>query len=363
MTKASGSGSESASERAEQEGRSPIASTSASLLDALRVIDFGAVGICCLTDDQGRLAGVVTDGDVRRAIIAGHDLESSALDHATKNPQTVSAGTPRAHVLDIMRAQRLAAVPEVDEDGRVIRVHSLSEVVGPKSLPNAAVIMAGGKGTRLGSLAQDTPKPLMPVAGRSILEWIILGLVGDGVHHVYVSVNHLADQITDHLGDGSQYGLRIEYLREEEDNPLGTGGALGLIEEPPTDPLLVINGDVLVEFDARELLHFHQATGARVTMGVRQYTHSVPFGVVEKSADDRVERIVEKPELQVTINAAVYCIDPDLIDRVPKGIMSHMPDLVQQCLDANERVMAWPITSDWIDVGTPADLARAKGMA
>lgn len=362
MSNGSGSGAEASSE-ATHVARSPIASSSASLLDALRVIDLGALGICCLTDDTGRLTGVLTDGDVRRAILAGHDLESSAQAHATKDPQTVSAGTPRAHVLDLMSARRLSAIPEIDEEGHVLRVHSLSEVVGPRTLPNSAVIMAGGKGTRLGSIAQDTPKPLMSVAGRSILEWIILGLVGDGIHHVYVSVNHLADQVVDHLGDGSQFGVRIEYLREDPDKPLGTGGSLALIEDRPTDPLLVINGDVLVEFDARELLQFHQASGARITMGVRQYTHSVPFGVVETTADDRVARIVEKPDLQVTVNAAVYCIEPDLIDEVPTGTMSHMPDLVQRCLDTDQPVVAWPITSDWIDVGTPADLARAKGMA
>jgi NDP-sugar pyrophosphorylase family protein len=204
---------------------------------------------------------------------------------------------------------------------------------------------------------------MMSVAGRSILEWIILGLVGDGIRQVYVSVNHLADQIVDHLGDGSQLGVTIEYLREDPEKPLGTGGSLALIEDRPTDSILVINGDVLVEFDARELLQFHRSAGARVTMGVRQYTHSVPFGVVETTAGDRVARIVEKPDLQVTVNAAVYCIEPDLIDTIPTGTMSHMPDLVQQCLDTNQPVVAWPITSDWIDVGTPADLARAKGMA
>lgn len=363
MTKGSESGADDALDAPQPDVRSPIASASSSLLEALRVIDLGALGICCLTDDAGCLTGVVTDGDVRRAILAGHDLTSSAQDHATTNPQTVSAGTPRAHVLDLMSARQLSAIPEIDDEGHVLRVHSLSEVVGPKSLPNAAVIMAGGKGTRLGSLAQDTPKPLMLVAGRSILEWIILGLVGDGIHRVYVSVNHMADQIVEHLGDGSQFGVRIEYLREDPQTPLGTGGSLALIEDRPTEPLLVINGDVLVEFDARELLQFHQSAGARATMGVRQYTHSVPFGVVEKAADDRVERIVEKPELRVTVNAAVYCIDPDLIDQIPTGIMSHMPDLIQQCLDSGQPVMAWPITSDWIDVGTPADLARAKGMA
>jgi NDP-sugar pyrophosphorylase family protein len=204
---------------------------------------------------------------------------------------------------------------------------------------------------------------MMTVAGRSILEWIILGLVGDGIRQVYVSVNHLADRIINHLGDGSQFGVRIEYLHETPDMPLGTGGSLALITDRPSDPLLVINGDVLVEFDARELLQFHESSGARATMGVREYAHTVPFGVVETTKGGHVERIAEKPDLRVTVNAAIYCIDPDLIDQIPTETMTHMPDLIQHCLDTNERVMAWPLTMDWIDVGTPADLARAKGMA
>jgi len=343
--------------------RLPLAAVDASLSEALAVIDRGACGLACLVDDTGSLRAVITDGDIRRALLGGHPLTAAALDHATTTPKTVSPGTRRAHVVDLMSSLRLSAIPEIDESGRVQRVHSLSDVIGAKELPNAAVIMAGGRGTRLGALAQDVPKPLMTVAGRTIIEWIILGLVGDGIRHVYVSVNHLADKIVEHLGDGEQLGVRIEYLREDPATPLGTGGSLALMEPRPDVPFLVINGDVMVEFDARELLGFHATSGARVTMGVRQYSHAVPYGVVESDADGRVERVVEKPDLEVSVNAAVYCVDPDLVDRVPRGIMSHMPDLVERCIEAQESVMAWPIQSDWIDVGTPTDLARAKGMA
>ncbi len=345
----------------EHTAKLPVVAASASLHDVLKAIDDGTWGIACLVDADGVLLGVLTDGDVRRALIAGHPLSDPAIDHASRQPQTVATGTPRAHVIDLMSALTLDAIPEVDDQNRVVHVHSLSQVVGPKTLPNSAVIMAGGKGTRLGKLTSETPKPLMTVAGRSILEWIILGLVGDGIRHIYVSVNHLADQIVDHLGDGSRLGVTVEYLHEDPDVPLGTGGSLALIESRPSEPLLVINGDLLVEFDARELLRFHAEREARITMGVRSYMHTVPFGVVETDGD-RVQDIVEKPDLQVTVNAAVYCIDPDLIDLVPRGTMSHVPDLVQQCLDTGQNVVAWHITSDWIDVGTPADLARAKGM-
>lgn len=341
--------------------RLPVAAVTSTLLEAIAVIDRGALGICCLVDAEGRLQGVLTDGDVRRGLIAGHPLTAPAIGHATASPHTVTAGTPRAHVLDLMHAWRVSAIPEVDDAGRVHGVHALSDVIGPADLPNVAVIMAGGKGTRLGDLTRHMPKPLMTVAGRAILDWIILGLVGDGIRTIYISVNHLADRIVEHVGDGRGLGAEVRYLHEDPDTPLGTGGSLALIEDRPTQPMLVMNGDLMVDFDAQQLLRFHEQSQSRITVGVRQYSHTVPFGVVEQDAEFRIRQLVEKPDLTVSINTGVYCIDPDLIDLVPPDTMSHMPDLVQRCLDDSQRVSAWELSSEWIDVGTPADLDRAKG--
>lgn len=341
----------------------PLAGASATLRDAMAVIDHGGQGICCLVDDDGRLAGVLTDGDVRRALLTGHDLAESAVDFATATPQTVAAGTPRAHVLDLMNAWRILAIPEVDQDRRLVQVHTLAEIIGPSVLPNSAVIMAGGKGTRLGDLTAHTPKPMMTVAGRSVIEWLILGLVGDGIRHVYISVNHLADKLVDHLGDGSRFGCEIEYLWEDPEVPLGTGGSLGLIKRTPTEPLIVMNGDLMVEFDTRQLLAFHQAQRSTVTLGVREYRHTIPFGVIETEADDQVRQMVEKPDLAFTVNAGIYCVEPKALDVIIPGQPTDMPELVQRCLDRGDVVAAWEWSSDWIDIGTPADLARAKGHA
>jgi len=346
----------------DRDGRLPVAGVDSTLLEALAVIDRGALSICCLVDGENRLQGVLTDGDIRRALIAGRPLSSPAREVATTNPHTVVAGTHRAHVLDLMTAWRVSAIPEVDADGRVHGVHALSDVVGPSALPNTAVVMAGGKGTRLGDLTRHVPKPLMTVAGRPIIDWIVLSLVGDGIRRILVSVNYLADQIIDHLGDGTRLGAEVGYLREDPDRPLGTAGSLALMEDRPSEPLLVMNGDLMVDFDARQLLRFHEQSESRVTLGVRRYTHTVPFGVVEHDDEHRIHRIVEKPDLTVSINTGVYCIEPDLIGLVPRDTMNHMPDLVQRCLESGQRVSAWELSSDWIDVGTPADLASAKGI-
>ena len=348
-----------------RELQAACAPVSATLREVATVIDTLASSLCMLTDVEGRLVGLLTDGDLRRAMLSGAVLEELALPHATTSPQVVDEGSSRAHVLDILRALRLGAIPEIDADRRVVGLHSLSDIIGGERLPNVAVVMAGGKGTRLGELTRTVPKPLMTVAGRTILEWIVLGLVGDGIRDVYVSVNHLADMIEEHLGDGSRLGCTVRYLREDPANPLGTAGSLRLLTTERgdlVDPVLVMNGDLMVEFDARLLLEYHRSTRADLTMGVRSYQHEVPYGVVNCGPDGMVLAVDEKPTVSFEINAAVYAVERKVIDLLPHGVASTMPWLVECCVQRGMPVAAWSITSDWIDVGTPMDLARAKGQ-
>jgi dTDP-glucose pyrophosphorylase len=345
--------------------RATVART-ATLREALESIDRSGLHVALLLREDGALAGLLTDGDLRRAILAGADLSAPALDHATTAPQTVELGSSRALVLDLMRARRISAVPEVADDGRVVGLHTLSDVVGVQPMPNPAVIMAGGRGTRLGALTRNTPKPLLEVAGRSILEWIVLNLVGGGITDIHVSVNHLADQVEEHLGDGSRLGCHVTYLREDPERPLGTAGSLALLHAARPDldvPVLVMNGDLMVQFEPSRLLDFHAGRGAAITVATRSYQHEVPFGVVETGADAVVTGIREKPTLSMTINAGVYVVSPAVLAGVPKDRPCTMPELVQSSLDAGAPVAAWALASDWIDVGVPADLARAKGIA
>ena len=254
----------------------------------------------------------------------------------------------------------------MDDDGRLVGLHTLSDVVGAAPLPNAAVVMAGGRGTRLGALTKDRPKPLMTVAGRSIIEWIVLNLVGGGVRRVYVSVNYLAEQIVEHLGDGSHLGCEISYLHENPDQPLGTAGSLALLREQhglPEHPLLVMNGDLMVQFDVGDLLAAHER---RAADGDGRHPHVRAPGAVRRGGErgrPGAADMSEKPTLGVEINAGVYAVSPQALVLVPSGRPSTMPDLVQSCLDDGRRVASWLLASEWIDVGTPTDLARAKGQA
>ena len=339
--------------------------TSASIRDAMMLIDRSGLEIAVLVEGDGRLVGVLTDGDLRRAVLAGAKLDDPALDYATRSPTVVTDGTNRAHALDVMRATRLQQIPVLDNEHRVVGMHSLSDIVGRPVLESAAVVMAGGRGVRLGELTRHTPKPLVPIAGRPIIEWVLLNLISGGIRTFYVSVNYLADQITDRLGDGSAIGASIRYLHEDPALPLGTAGSLALIDrtELPEAPLVVTNADLMVQFDVGEFIDNHRSHDNTVTVATRRYDHQVPFGVIERASDRRIARLVEKPVLDVEVNAGIYAISPQALDFVPQGRPSTMPELVETCIERGLGVGAWAMESDWIDVGTPRDLARARGNA
>lgn len=341
-----------------------VVGMTATLGDVMWTMDRFGHEVAVLADEDGVLRGIVTDGDIRRAFLSGASLDTPARRVASSMPTVVHEGMGRAHVLDVMRAKHLDQIPVVNSDGLVVGLHTLSAVVGMKSRSNAAVIMAGGRGVRLGALTRHTPKPLVAVAGRPILEWIVLNLVGIGVHDLFVSVNYLADQIEDRLGDGSQLGARIRYVREDPETPLGTAGSLALVreEELPDGPLVVMNADLMVQFDAGELIDQHVENDASVTVATRRYQHEVPFGVVERTEGGDIGGLAEKPVLDVEVNAGIYVVSQDALGLVPAGRASTMPELVEACIAAGRRVGAWVMESDWIDVGTPLDLAKAKGQ-
>ncbi|MHA7241039.1 sugar phosphate nucleotidyltransferase [Arthrobacter sp. TMS1-12-1] len=338
---------------------------SASVRDALRAINDGASSIAMFVDDSQKLLGIVTDGDIRRALLAGADLASGAFEYVNPHPRAVPPGTSRAAVLDLMRSLRISEVPVVDPEGRLIGLHTLSDIVGRPKLSNIALIMAGGKGTRLGELTKDTPKPLMTVADRTIIEWVILGLVDSGISRIYVSVAYLADKIIDHLGNGERVGCTISYIHEDPAKPLNTAGALGLLYEqlPELDePIIVTNADLMVQYSAADLLAFHDAQDATLTVAARPYTHQVPFGVLEIDGDRSVSAVVEKPRVEFEISTGIYAVSPQALALVPAGEPFSMPELIEACIERSLRVAAWPVDSDWLDVGTPKDLATAKGQ-
>lgn len=330
------------------------------LIDAMRALDRGASGVALVVDSAERLFGILTDGDIRRALLGGAGLESPLEPHTQKRFTFVRENTPRAEVLDLMRALGYSQIPSLDAEGRLVGLHLLHDVLGSPERPNWAVVMAGGRGVRLQPLTQTVPKPMIRVAGRPILERLVLHLVSHGLRRVFIAVHHLAEQIESHFGDGGRFGCRIEYIREPR--PLGTGGSLAWLPEPPVAPLLVVNGDLVTQADLTRLLDFHERGGQAATLGVRAYAQEIPFGSVETDADGRVLRMEEKPRLAALVNAGIYVLDPTLVARVPRREEEFaLPRLLEECLERGETIQAFEIADDWIDIGRKEALQDARG--
>ena len=336
-----------------------LVSSDATLFEALQVLETGAQTIAFVCDSDQRVLGTLTDGDVRRAILAGTPLDSRSLTSAmSRDFAYARSDTGRATVLDIMRARGIGQLPVLDEEGRLCGLHTVGMMITGAERPNWALVLAGGLGTRLSPITATVPKPMVPVAGRPILERLILHLMSHGIRNFFLSVNHLAHVVEEHFGDGSRFGCRITYLREPQ--PLGTGGSLSLIDEFPADPLIVINGDLLTQCDIGKLLEFHDAGGYGATIGVRPYTIEVPYGVVE-TRDERLVSLAEKPSLQMMINAGVYVLSSRVAALAPRGQAQPITDVFAACLEQGISVGVHTLEQEWLDIGRPEDLRRARG--
>lgn len=329
-----------------------------SLIDCMRSMEITGAGIALAADSEFKLIGTISDGDIRKALLKGCSLDSSVYPHINRNCYYVLPTVPRVEVLDIMQASRFEQVPIVDEQGKVIGIHLLHDILGNAPKPNWAVVMAGGSGMRLRPLTQNIPKPMIRVAGRPILERIILHLVSYGILRIFVSVNHLAQVIEDYFDDGSKYGAQIDYLRENE--PLGTGGAISLLPEMPEHPLLVMNGDLIVDNNLTEMLEFHNQNHFYATMGVYAYFHQVPYGCVEME-DSRLVGLEEKPVLEKKVNAGIYVLSPQALSAIPKKTFFPITTLFEDALKKNLPCGTFSIEKEWLDIGTPHQLRRARG--
>ncbi len=327
-----------------------------TLLEGLRAIDRGRIQMAVVEDHEGKLAGIVTDGDIRRGLLSGLPLDASLMNVLNTNFYSVSPDAQRADVLDTMLAREFDQVPVLDAAGRLHGVHLLTDFLSSKQRENLAVIMVGGKGTRLGELTRFLPKPMIKVAGRPILERIVHQLVGAGISRIYLAVNYLAGVIEEHFGDGQRFGCEILYLREEE--PMGSGGALSLLPLDLTESILVMNGDLVSQFDIEAFFQTHESRGAAITVGVQDYKHKVPFGCV-RIEDGCIRSLEEKPILARIINTGIYAITPEYVRQVPREFYP-ITRLLESALTAGDIVASHRV-DEWVDVGQPDELARARG--
>ena len=340
-----------------------VVSEATSVRNVISCIDRNGKGIAIVLDGDQHLIATVTDGDIRRAILAGIDVElpirellnrRSNVSH--EGPITAPVGTADTTLLHIMAETTVRHIPLVDQDNRVIDVALLSELVREYELPLRAVVMAGGFGTRLRPLTDELPKPMLPVGNRPLLELIVEQLRDAGIRQVNVATHYKGDVISEHFRDGQDFGVDIRYVKE--DQPLGTVGALSLLEESE-EPLLVINGDILTRVDFRAMLHFHREHKADLTVAVRQYEFNVPYGVVDTDGV-AVRGILEKPVVKQFINAGIYLLNPAVRLMIPNGQPYDIPDLIQLLLKEDRTVVCFPIREYWLDIGKADQYDQAK---
>lgn len=334
-------------------------SVEADLRAALQALSAGGIGIALALDDAGRLVGTVADGDIRRALLDGATLDDPVSAVMSRSFFCVQAeGNHRAHAVELMVANRVKQVPVVDGEGHVVGVHLIEEYLEPDPLPNWAVILAGGRGTRLRPITEQIPKPMVPVAGRPILERLVQAVVGAGVRRVFLAVHYKKEIIKAHFGGGERHGCAIGYL--EEERPLGTGGPLATLPSPPAHPLLVLNGDLVGDFRFREMIEHHTLAGNALTLGVGLHGYEVPFGVASVEGG-RVTGFEEKPSHTWVINQGVYVVSPELLAFVKEGVEYPITDLIATALRRDLPVGAFELEGEWHDVGRPQDLRRARG--
>ncbi len=329
----------------------------ASVKDVMQAMDKSALQIAFVVDDENRLLGAVTDGDVRRSILRGGELSQSVATIMNAHPIMALQGTERAALLRLMKAKTVRQIPLVDEENHLIGLAQMEELLYHPRRDNAVVLMAGGLGTRLRPLTDKIPKPLLKIGAKPILETILESFLDAGFHRFYFAVNYKSQMIEEYFGDGSRFGAEIEYLHENK--RMGTAGALYFLPEASKEPILVMNGDLLTKVDFGDLLDYHIEQGAAATMAVREYNYQVPYGVIDFDGV-KITGIREKPSYSFFVNAGIYVLSPEAVARVDKEEFFDMPQLFDELVAAGKKTTVFPVREYWLDIGQMDDFQRAQ---
>ncbi len=341
--------------------RKALVNSNVTLEQAIEVLDKAALRVALVVDSSDKLLGTLTDGDVRRALLKHMPLETPVSQVMNTQPKTAEQSWTESRTLAVMEQHELLQLPLVDEDRRVVGLANLHDILNKNRHDNPVFLMAGGFGTRLRPLTNNCPKPMLKVGDKPILEQILLNFVEAGFHRFYISTHYMPEVIRDYFGDGEKWGITIQYVHEKE--PLGTGGALGLLPHDEIDhPLFMMNGDLLTALNLHSFLEFHETHNGVATMCVREYEHQVPYGVIT-SEGTQIKSMVEKPVHRFFVNAGIYLLNPSLVKSVEPGTRIDMPTLLEQQIDGGEAVNMFPIHEYWLDIGRMDDFHKAQAEA
>jgi len=332
-------------------------SINSTIKDALQTINNGGLQIAIVVDENDALVGTVTDGDIRRGLLNGLDLNSSVSLVVHKSPSIASVGDTKESILKIALAKKLHKIPLVDELGKLVGIEDIEDIIKPVGKTNRVILMVGGLGTRLRPLTQDTPKPMLKVGNKPILQTIVEKFAEYGFVNITMCVNFNASIIRDYFGDGKEFGVNINYVLEQK--RMGTAGALSLLKERPSEPFFVMNGDLLTNVNFEHIFNYHMLNKTTATMCVREYDYEVPYGVV-KMNDNKIIEIAEKPVQKFFVSAGIYMLSPEILDLIPQDEFYDMPTLFEKAIAQNKNVISFPIHEYWIDIGRLEEYQKAN---
>jgi len=325
---------------------------------AIKILNQESLRIVMVVDQDERLVGTITDGDIRRGLIKQLSLNAELSEFMFRNPTVASLKDSKSSILAIMKKLDLLQIPIIDDDRKVVGLETLQHLLEKNRFNNPIMLMAGGFGKRLTPITNDIPKPLLKVGAKPILENIIEEFIDAGFHNFYISTHYKADMVQEYFGDGSDWGVSIQYVYEEK--PLGTAGSLGLLpSDLPKLPILVMNGDLLTKLDFEKLLNFHLQEGADATMCVREYDFQVPYGVINNDGK-YVTSIEEKPTHRFFVNAGIYVLNPSILDSIDGKRYLDMPQLLERKIKDSNKVNMFPVYEYWLDIGQTEQLYQAQ---
>lgn len=330
---------------------------STSIIDALKIIDESSKQLALVIDKNNKLLGTISDGDVRRALINNISLDDSIEKIYYKTPTVANISDSREDIINICTTKKIHQVPIVNNDGSLVGLEVLDELISKGNKTNKVILMVGGLGKRLKPLTENTPKPMLQIGDKPILHTIVEKFASYGFINIVMCANYKSNMIKKYFGDGNKYGVNIEYI--EEDQRMGTAGALSLLNERPSEPFFVMNGDILTNINFEHFLDFHRTNNSVASMCVKGYDYQVPYGVV-KCKDGYILSIEEKPIHNFFVNAGIYILNPKCIDYIPRGIFYDMPNLFEKLIELNEITISFPVREYWLDIGHMDEFKKAN---
>lgn len=331
--------------------------SSATIKEALEIIDTGAIQIALVVDEKDTLLGTLTDGDIRRGLLKGLDLNSSIESIIFTTPTLAKISDTKEEILKIALSKKLHQIPIVDDTGKILGIQEIEELIKPKEKTNKVILMVGGLGTRLRPLTENTPKPMLKVGNKPILQTIVEKFAEYGYTNIVMCVNYKSHIIQDYFGDGSKFGVSIEYILEEQ--RMGTAGALSLLNEKPTEPFFVMNGDLLTNVNFEHLDNYHSSNHSMGTMCVREYDFQVPYGVVNIDGS-KILSIEEKPTHKFFVSAGIYMLSPEVLDYIPQNQFYDMPTLFEKLISEDKNTISFPLREYWLDIGRIEEYKKAN---